>query len=86
MNYSRLEFINKYNEIYHYLLNNNNIPERLKYNDKAKYKTNKKKRTAFRKQVRDKYTIIDNRLKYKYFIGNNNYKFLNIPFLMRKNI
>ena len=39
-----------------------------------------KKRTAFRKQVRDKYTIIDNRLKYKYFIGNNNYKFLNIPF------
>ena len=80
MNYSRLECINKYNEIYHYLLNNNNMPERLKYNDKAKYKTIQKKRTAFRKQVRDKYTIIDNRLKYKYFIGNNNYKFLNIPF------
>ena len=39
MNYSRLECINKYNEIYHYLLNNNNMPERLKYNDKAKYKT-----------------------------------------------
>ena len=53
MNYSRLECINKYNEIYHYLLNNNNMPERLKYNDKAKYKTIQKKRTAFRKQVRD---------------------------------
>ena len=43
MNYSRLECINKYNEIYHYLLNNNNMPERLKYNDKAKYKSIQKK-------------------------------------------
>ena len=44
------------------------MSERLKYNDKAKYKTIQKKRTAFRKQVKEKYTIIDNRLKYKYSI------------------
>ena len=80
MNYNKPECINKYNEIYHYLRNNEQMPERLKYNDKAKYKTIRKKRTAFRKQVKEKYTIIDNRLKYKYLIKKYDEKLLNIPF------
>ena len=67
MNYSRPECINKYNDIYHYLFNNNHMPERLDYKDKAKYNSIQK-RTEFRKQVRDKYAIIDNMLKYKHFI------------------
>ena len=43
MNYNRNECINKYNEIYQYLLNNEKIPERLQYVDKAKYKSIQKK-------------------------------------------
>ena len=80
MNYNWPECINKYNEIYHYLRKNEQMPERLKYNDKAKYKNIQKKRTSFRKQVKEKYTIIDNRLKYKYSIKKDDEKLLNIPF------
>ena len=43
MNYNRQECINKYNEIYHYLQNNEHMPDRLKYNNKAKYKSIQKK-------------------------------------------
>ena len=56
------------------------MPDRLVYNDKAKYKSIQKKRTAFRKQAKDKYAIIDNRLKYKYTITKGNEKILNIPY------
>ena len=81
MNYHRKECINKYNEIYQYLLNNEKMTERLQYVDKAKYKTIQKKRTAFRKQVKDNYIILDNRLKYKYSINKKKKIYLNIPFL-----
>ena len=43
MYYSRSECNNKYNEIYHHLLNDNHMPERLQYKDKAKYKSIQKK-------------------------------------------
>ena len=39
-----------------------------------------KKRTHFRKQCKEKYCIKDNRLCYKYYIGNNIIKDLYIPF------
>ena len=81
INYNRPECPNKYNEIYHYLTNPDNMPSRLHYEDKSKYKSIKKKRTAFRKQAKEKYSIIENRLKYKYKIGKDIYKFLNIPFI-----
>ena len=81
INFNRPECPNKYNEIYHYLKNSDNMPERLQYDDKSKFKLIQKKRTAFRKQAKENYQIIDNRLNYKYKLGKNNYKFLNIPFI-----
>ena len=43
MNYNRPECHNKYNEIYNYLNNKENMPPRLKYNDKSDYKKIQKK-------------------------------------------
>ena len=57
------------------------MPERLQYDDKSKFKLIQKKRTAFRKQAKENYQIIENRLNHKYKLGKNNYKFLNIPLI-----
>ena len=81
INFNRPECPNKYNEIYHYLTNPDKMPFRLQYVDKSKYKSIQKKRTAFRRQAKENYSILENRLKYKYKVGKDNYKYLNIPFI-----
>jgi hypothetical protein len=80
MDYIKPQVKNKYNEIYNYLLNNNNIPERLEYKNKLKYKSIQKKRTAFRKQATNNYCINNKKLCFKYKIHEEE-KTLFIPLL-----
>ena len=80
MDYIKPQVKNKYNEIYNYLLNNNNMPERLEYKNKLKYKSIQKKRTAFRNQANNNYCINNKRLCFKYKLHEEEKK-LFIPFL-----
>ena len=66
-------------------MNKNYIPERLEYKDKSIYKCIQKKRTRFRKDAKNNYLIIDNRLHYKYKINGKIFE-LKIPYQYEKNI
>ena len=66
-----------YNEIYRYLVNNEIMPPRLKYDKSKNRKTQEKKRNKFRKLIKNKYKIENNRLQYLYQY-NNKKKWVNI--------
>ena len=55
-----------YNEIYRYLINPKIMPPRLQYSKNKKRKTQEKRRTRFRKLIKNKYRIINERLQYFY--------------------
>ena len=77
--YNQKSCLNYYNEVEDYINDNNKIPLRLKNNKKAKRKTQSKRRTRFRKMVKDNYRLADNRLQYKRIL-NKKEVWLNIPF------
>ena len=66
-----------YNEIYRYLINNEIMPPRLKYDKSKNRKTQEKKRNKFRKLIKNKYKLENNRLQYLYKF-NNKEKWVNI--------
>ena len=74
---------NNYNEIYTYILDNKKMPQRLQYTKEKSRKTMEKKRGKFKKLVREKYRIINNRLQYKHYYKNN-FIWLNIIFQLEK--
>ncbi len=77
--YNRKSCLNYYNEIEDYIKDNNKIPLRLKNNKKVKRKTQSKRRTRFRKMVKENYRLATNRLQYKRVL-NKKEVWLNIPF------
>ena len=60
---------NYYNEIYVYLTENI-MPKRLEYSKDKNRKTMEKKRGKFRKLIKEKYRISNNRLQYSYYYKN----------------
>ena len=79
VSFNRKTCENYYNEIADYILDNNNIPARLKNNPLKKNKRQSKKRGKFRKMIKNHYRLYENRLQYKKFV-NNEEKWLYIPF------
>ena len=61
-----------YNEIFKYINDNKIMPKRLEYSVNKNRKTVEKKRGKFRKLVREKYRILNNRLQYFYYYKNKN--------------
>ena len=70
VDYPKINFQNYYNEIFEYIQDNNKIPPRLAYIKGKNRKTIEKKRTRFRKMVREKYRINGDRLQYNYYYKN----------------
>ena len=70
--YPKLSARNYYNEIYDYIEDNNKMPSRLAYTKEKNRKTVEKKRSKFRKMVKNKYRIHEDRLQYSYYYKNKN--------------
>ena len=83
VDYPKLLFKNYYNEIYDYIQDNNKLPTRLAYIKGKNRKTVEKRRTRFRKMVREKYRINCDRLQYNYYYKNK-FIWLNIIYKEEK--
>ena len=67
VDYSLSQRKNYYNEIYKFIKDKSCIPQRLQYSKDKNRKTIEKKRGKFRKLVKEKYRIYNNRLQYFYY-------------------
>ena len=83
INYRRNGLINYYNEIYTYLIDNKKMPQRFQYTKEKSRKIMEKKRGKFKKLVKEKYRIINNRLQYNHYYKNK-FIWLNIIFQLEK--